>query len=48
MDFNKNCIKSIHFRDNGDHIVLNMAKNRENTENVLKLAENGKIKGEKL
>ena len=33
MDFNKNWIKSVQFRDNGDHIVLNLAKNRENTEN---------------
>ena len=33
IDFDKNWIKSVHFRENGDHIVLNLAKNRENTEN---------------
>ena len=52
MDFNKNLIESVQFRENGDHIVFNLAKNRENTENfhenVKRLVENGKIKGGKL
>ena len=33
MDFNKNLIKSVQFSENGDHILLNLAKNRKNTEN---------------
>ena len=33
MDFNKNWIKSVQFRENGDNILHNLAKNRENTEN---------------
>ena len=33
MDFNINLIKSVQFRENGDHIVFNLAKSRENTEN---------------
>ena len=33
MDFNKNFIKSVQFSENGDHILLNLAKNRKNTEN---------------
>ena len=59
MDFNKNLIflfknliESVQFRENGDHIVFNQAKNRENTknfqENVKKLVENGNIEGGKL
>ena len=50
MDFNKNWIKSVQFRDIGDHIVLNLAKNRENTENYhanCKCAKN-RLKREKL
>ena len=30
IDFNKNWIKSGQVRENGDHEVLNLAKNREN------------------
>ena len=33
MDFNKNWIKAVQFRENWDNIVLNLAKNRGNTEN---------------
>ena len=42
MNFNKNLIKSVQFRKNGDHIELTLAKNRENNENydanVLKIS----------
>ena len=33
MDFNKNFIKSVQFSENGDHILLNLAKNRKNNKN---------------
>ena len=33
IDFNKNWLKSGQVRENGDHNLLNLAKNRENTEN---------------
>ena len=33
IDFDKKCIESVQFRENGDLIELNMTKNRENAEN---------------
>ena len=33
IDFNKKLKNSLQFRENGDHIELNLAKNSENTEN---------------
>ena len=32
-DFNKNWIKSVQFRENRDHILLELAKFKENTQN---------------
>ena len=43
MDFTKNFNKSVQFRENGDHIVLVLAKNRVRTENyhaISKCAKN--------
>ena len=36
------------FRDNGDHIVLNLAKNSENTENYHANVLKNRLKMEKL
>ena len=44
----KNRIKSVQFRDNGDHIVLNLAKNSENTENYHANVLKNRLKMEKL
>ena len=33
MDFNKNWIKSVQFRENGELSALTLAKNKENTKN---------------
>ena len=48
MDFNKIWIKSVQFRENGDHIVLNLAMNSENTENYHAIVLKNRLKVEKL
>ena len=48
MDFTKNFNKSVQFRENGDHIVLNLAKNRKNTENYHANVLKKEVKMEKL
>ena len=48
IDFNKNWIKSVQFKENGDHIVLNLAKNSENSENYHANVLQNRLKMEKL
>ena len=48
MDFNKKSIKFVQFRENGDHNVLNLAKNSENTENYHAIVLKNRLKMEKL